>query len=289
MLRKFLNGLVTGAGFGIAFFAVCVVGIYYVLPRIAVSQFASGSMNLDEREIGIVPAVSEPKRFLGSSGSYGGDFRHNKSGVLAGGPGKIVGSATANGTPAEGLKLRLALNGSVMSQWTATDASGSYVVSVPFGKYIIDGYELDTGTANERLPNLIDHPQRSHSSGPFDVTEQDEGRGLDFKFVGPVIKKLEKTKYRMDEPVVLEWEPGATGYSVQIYEKADPYEWSNETVFPWSHRPKVSDASFDLTAQEVQLKPGHFYVLELYASDAQNRLLSETARMHSGYDFEVVD
>ena len=97
MFRKFLNGLMTGTGFGIAFVAVCVVGIYYVLPRVAVSQFAPGAMNLDERETGIVPAVSEPKRFLGSTAGYAGDFLDNKNGVLTGGPGKIVGSV--NGPP----------------------------------------------------------------------------------------------------------------------------------------------------------------------------------------------
>lgn len=58
---------------------------------------------------------------------------------------------------------------------------------------------------------------------------------------------------------MLKWEPypGATEYSVQLYKKSDPYEWSNETIFPWSHRPKVSDPSFDLAAQNVRLKPGH--------------------------------
>ena len=34
MLRKFFNGLVFGAGFGIAFVVVWVVGVSYLLPKV---------------------------------------------------------------------------------------------------------------------------------------------------------------------------------------------------------------------------------------------------------------
>lgn len=291
MLKKFINGLVFGAGFGMAFVAVWIIAIYFIFPAFVKGRFESGVVNHSEKEITTVPKVEESKRFLGYPATYSGDFQDNNTGVLSRGPGQIIGSVSSNDGPVEGLRLRLALNGSVMSQWAITGASGKYKINVPYGKYAIDGFELDVSTANRVLANKINYPQNAHSSSTFEVSEKNEGRGLDLKFVDPILKKIDKSKFSTSEAVVLEWEPfpRATEYFVQIYEKTDPYTWSNNALFQWSDRPKLSEARINLKEYGVPLKPGHFYVLEIEASDERHRILSETVRTSSGYDFEVVE
>lgn len=291
MLRKLLEGLVFGTGFGIALFAVWLIGMYYVLPAVMESRFGSGPMGGGEHVVESVPDFDERGRFLGSTGSYSGDFTDNRSDVLTDGPGRIIGSAQVNGKPAGGLKLRLALNGRVLSQWGVTGADGRYTVSVPYGKYAINGYELDSGSANKVLAGTINHPQRQHFSGAFEVTENEDGRGLDLAFVDPIVKKPHKKKYSAQEGVVLEWEsyPDAVKYSVQLSEKTAPHSWKEEALFPWRDMPVLTEPRIDLKARGVQLKPGRFYVLHVHARDRLDMTISETARMHPDYDFEVVE
>lgn len=291
MLKKFLGGLVFGAGFGIAFVAVWVASFYFVVPVVLESRFGSGAVDRDETVVDAAPPAEARGRFLGSTASYSGGFMDNKIGVLAAGPGRIVGSVLAGDTPVAGLKLRLALNGSVLSQWATSDGEGRYSIPVPYGTYVIDGFGLDSATANRVLVNKINHPMRAHSGRSFEVAEGRDGRGLEFAFVDPIVKTPGKDRYSATDEIVLEWEPhpGAAKYFVQIYEKPDPDGWSNDTLFPWSGRPEVTEPRFTLNGTDVPLKPGFFYQLEVYAGDAQGRMLSETARTYANYDFEIVE
>lgn len=120
------------------------------------------------------------------------------------------------------------------------------------------------------------------------MTKESKGRGLTFNFVDPIVKAMKKRKYSAPEEVVLEWNsyPKAAEYSVQVYEKKEPYTWSNNTLFEWSNRPKVSGSQMRLKEYDVQLKPGYFYTFEVKARDKQGGILTETSRKHSGYDFE---
>ena len=290
-MKKLLNGLVFGTGFGIAFVTVWVLALYFVFPSVMESRFKSEEIKHIEKSVDTAPLIEKAQKFLGSPAIYSGGFLDNKSGVLSSGPGFITGSVLLNGKPVKGLKIRLALNGGVMSQWADTDSRGVYKVKVPFGEYKIDGYELDQYSANSVLPGKINHPQQVHSSNNFEVAPDNDGYGLNFKFVDPVVKDLSKNKFSVTENVKLEWEayPKAEKYSVQITEKSDPYTWSNNTLFPWSNKPSVTDPYINLSEYEVQLKPGHFYVFEVSAKDARGNYLSETARLHSGYDFEVTE
>ena len=95
-----------------------------------------------EEDVHFPPEISRSNKFLGATGFYSGDFSRGSSGVLSSGPGQIIGAAMVDGEPLEGLRLRLALNGSVMSQWATTGAAGRYEIGVPFGGYRIDGFEL---------------------------------------------------------------------------------------------------------------------------------------------------
>jgi len=288
MLKKLFDGLVFGTGFGIAFAAIWVIAFYFIVPNVVGNQFGSGPIN--EKEVNTAPELNDTGRYLGSSGIYSGNFPTNKNEVLTAGPGRIIGKALANGEPVEGLKLRLALNGSVMSQWATTNSNGQYEVKVPYGKYTVDGFSLDTITANKSLPNKIIHPRRSYTRSAFEVSPENKGNGPDFSFVDPVSKKIINNTYSVTDKVVLEWEsyPNSAGYYVQLYEKVDADAWRTETLFDWSDRPKVSDSQIDLKEFDVQLEPGHFYTYEISAFDQDGRIISKSARTHSGYDFKVV-
>lgn len=290
MWKKLLSGLIFGTGFGIATVCVWVVAVLFVLPSFLENRLGTNEISLSENTIGKVPPIVNKERFLGYPASYLSDFERT-NGVLASGPGRISGTAMVNGEPVEGLKLQLALNGSVMSQWVSTDVRGRYEISVPYGEYVIQGFQLDQKTADKVLANRINHPQTSVSSQVFEVSESDTGRGPKFRFVDPVVKSISKNKYSLSEEIVLEWQPypEAEQYSVQIIEKPDPYAWSNKTLFPWSEKPTLSDTAINVNKYDIDLKPGHFYILEVSAEDAQGNPLSETAGRHTGYDFEVVE
>ena len=288
MLKKFVDGLIFGAGFGIAFVAILFASIYFILPTLAKKSFNSLTPT-SQNTLATVPAIEAPKtRYLGSTNISSSGF--TQKGILATGDGKIIGSATTNGKPLNGLKLRLALNGSVYSSWATTDLAGEYTVKVPYGDYIIDGFEFDKTTADELLPNMILHPQNPHSSNKFQVNSLSEGRGLTFKFVNPIIKKIKKSKFSSDEDVILEWEdyPNASSYTLQIDEKSDPYSWASDYLFEWSDRPEVSKSHINLSEYKIKLKPGNFYTIDISAKDKNGNWISESARNYSGYDFEII-
>lgn len=306
MLKKFLNGLVFGAGFGIALVVVIAVTLYFALPYRIETQHQT-SIDTDSQKSDVVPpepyvlgsksvssapSLESEARFLGSTGRHDANFIGSRADTLAGGPGKIVGKATADGEVVANLKLRLALNGSVYSQWTTTDPNGRYELSVPTGTYRIDGYQLDLASANAALSGKITHPQCALASGKFEVTESHPGRGLDLKFTNPVIKKTSKTIFSAAEDVVLAWEafPGADKYSVQIYEKSEPHSFGlGQPLFPWRNPREVSEPKINVKNNGIKLKSGHYYILKVYAEDSNGWNISETARMIRGFDFEVVE
>lgn len=287
MFKKFLSGIVFGAGFAIAFIVGMVIFFFFFFQPLTETNFTS-----PKEVVTSAPDITEIKRYLGSSGTYVAGFRDQKPGLLSEGPGEIIGKATSNDKPVSGLKLRLALNGSVLSQWATTGADGSYSVRVPHGKYRIDGFEIDTDSANAVLAGKIDDPQTGHVSDVLDVAKGAKGQGLTFRFIDPVQKKLSKKKFTATEPIIIDWfpYPGASNYSIQIYEKSDAHAlFGNNTIFSWSNQPRVSGTSFDLSKHGVTLKAGKFYSVEIHAHDAKMNYISHTHRAHHGYDFEVTE
>lgn len=292
MFKKLVDGLIFGAGFGVAFVGIWIVAMYYLLPAMLTQQVNSSEQSsLNENVISKPPTIRGAQRFLGSSGIYSNNFIHNKSGVLATGEGVITGAAQVNGKPLRGLKLRLALNGRVISQWAESDAQGNYHVSVPYGDYQIDGYELELSAANKSLPGKISHPENRHSSGKFRVSVDQVGRGLKLRFVDPIIKDISKTRYSPSESVVLRWLPysGANEYTVQVYEKSDADSWKRTPIFDWPDRPSLFGTELDLSQHDIQLKSGHFYSFEVEAKNENIERLSNTHTDHQGFDFEVTE
>jgi len=72
-----------------------------------------------------------------------------------------------------GFAVALALNDGVMSEWATTDASGKYAIGVPYGKYRIDGYELDYTVVHA----LLGGKDRLAEQPPVSFGRDHRGRG----------------------------------------------------------------------------------------------------------------
>lgn len=281
MFKKFLSGIAFGAGFGIAF--ILAVTIYF--------SFFFGRTALQDRVVNSPPNITHKEVYLGSIGYYDGDFLNKKNDVLAPGPGQIVGSVLINDNPLPGLKLRLALNGSVMSQWATSDDEGKYTINAPYGQYKINGFEIDFESANSVLTGKIEHPDLDFRSEIFSVNKDEKGKGLTLKFVDPVIKNIPKSKYSIDESVVVSWlpHPEASQYRLQIIEKQAPRSLNETRIFEWPDRPVIDGTSIDLKEYGVKIKAGYFYDIEIEALDEESTLVSQTSRKNVGYDFEITE
>ncbi len=300
MLKRFINGLVFGSGFAVAFFIVSILGMQvyarYQLDSLEI-ELASRGLPLivgsEDREEGVVdepPAfVPESERFLGTQGSYSEGFTDINDKVLASGPGTIRGKITANGVPAAGLKLRLALNKAVMSQWGVSGSDGVYSIPVPYGKYIIGGYELDYDSANRALAGLIDVPDSSCDSGEFVVDADHPGEGLNLGYVDPVIKLTKGVTYTPTDDMVLSWQqyPGAQSYTVQLVEKQGATDYRFEHLFDWRGVEVVNATVLELAPYREKLKPGRYYSYQVNAVAADGKMLSESDFDVRGYDFRL--
>jgi len=241
--------------------------------------------------VSVPPPIRE--RFLGSSGSSRG-FPPDRSRVLATGPGTIAARVTAGGKPVQGLRVRLALNGSVMSDWAETDASGRYAVRVPYGKYRVDGYELDFKILDDLLSGMTDSP-RNQPTGSDDimtVAEGKPGRGVNLEYVAPVRITSPFGEVSLAKPVVIEWEayPGAAQYEIQLTEARDAGDYtSRHQLFPCCSIPRASGTSFNLAERGVVLKKGYVYYVDITALDARGNRVASAGRMQSRPNFSVAD
>ncbi len=290
--------LVIGSAIGgILVFVAAIVGYFTYKfsghnPELEVSL---PSWRREPRETVLVPPEIK-ERFLGTQGRFFGGFSHERDDkVLATGPGTIAGSVTSGGMPLEGLRLRLGLNGSVMSGWVTTDAAGKYVIGVPYGKYRVDGYQLDYSVVDRLLGGQVDAPQNYDAYGSnaiIEIAQGQPGKGPDFAYVDPVRKKSPKGKVSLSGPVVLEWEayPGAEGYQVQLVEQKDERDFaSQKRLIDWSKLPTVSGTSLNLTERGIRLKKGYSYTVEIHALDARQRSISTSADFRGAADFVTTD
>ena len=282
MFKKFLNGLVFGFGFAVALIATVSIYLgyqtYVYLPEIP------------DVVIEVPDIEDSPEEFLGSSNTYTQGFFARDNAVLAAGEGSITGVVSAEANGVAGIKLRLALNGTVYSQWGLTDDSGKYTISVPYGRYKIDGFEIDRLSANKNLAGMIDSSRNGHSSSIFNVSESKSGMGINFSYVKPVIKSINQVEYNLEDPVILAWEPYADAfeYQIQVWEKANPRDYrGNDTLFAWSNQPRSSDTSIDLRDLTNKLRSGFYYSFELRAFDKKGMEISRSAERYTEYDFHI--
>ena len=279
---------------GALLFAVALYGYFWW----QVAQVGPGTSvrlpSRGEKTIAAAPPIAESERFYGSHGSYTGEFPNSaRQTVLAAGPGSIVGSVSADGKPLQGLRLRLALNGAVMSQWAMSGADGRYQVALPYGKYRVDGYELDSSSAHRVLAGKTDGPRLGFHAQEVTVVEAGRaGQGPDFAYVAPLRKLGPRGDVSLARPVVASWEPypGAAAYRLQLVEQQDPRDYETQRrVFEWRDRPVVTGTSVDLGALGASLKKGYHYTLEIEALDERRRALSQSTRNFDRADFRVVD
>lgn len=284
MFRKFIQGVMFGAGFAVAFLGIVIATWHFFFqPKIEDSISAT---------ISSPPSLDDSPRYLGSTGTYSSGFLDGDRSILSEGAGRIEGVVTSNQLPVKGLRLRLALEGSAYTQWAVTNDEGKYAIPVPYGEYQLAGFELDRRSADGALPNKILHPARHHSTQRFQVAEDHPGLGLSLDFVDPVKLLSKGARYRSGDEVLLRWNPypGASSYSVQIYVKDKPEEFGGrDQLFTWSSRPNVSEPEINLSRHGVELKPGKFYGVHVQARGDGGEILSENHRAHDGFHFQITE
>jgi len=282
------------AFFGALLFAAAVYGYFYWQLSRAGSAGEVHFPPRSEKTVDAAPPIAELERFYGSHAAFSGETSPaSRNTVLAAGPGRIVGSITANGKPVQGLRLRLALNGAVMSQWSASGADGRYEIELPYGKYRIDGYELDSSVVHKVLSGKTDGPRQGFSQVDVTVVEAGKpGQGIDLFYVDPVRKIGPVGEVTLAKPVVISWQPypGATAYRVQLIEQSDPRDYGNQRrLFDWREQLTVSATSVDLAQYKVALKKGYYYTVEIEALDDHKRTISQSPRRFDRADFRAVD
>jgi hypothetical protein len=164
---------------------------------------------------------------------------------------------------------------------------------VPYGKYRVDGYLLDSTSADRLLGGKIDHPHREPPMRePVTVAEGKPGLALDFAFVDPVRKTGPSGEVSLAQPVIVTWEPypDAATYVLQLVEQKDPRDFeSHKRLFEWPNRPFISGTSANLAEHGVALRKGYYYAVEIQALDGRKRILSEAPRTSGRPDFRVAD
>lgn len=283
-IKTILLIIISGVG-GILLFIGVMIGLVYI----KIAHHASGSdpMFTVGRTISFPPPFSDTDRFRGSYGRYAGDFNIGTHESLANGPGKIIGHVMVNDKPVAGLRLTLALNGSVISQQASTDVTGQYVIGVPYGRYRIDGYNLDPGNVNKILPGKTDGPRDVIIGTVMTIDAENPGKGPELTYVDVVRKIVPARDVTLASPIIAHWQPypGASEYKIQLIEQKHPGDYRDrKELYNWSSRPVVPGTSLNLSQHHIKLKKGYYYTIQIDALDSQHQKLSD-----SGNDFDQAD
>lgn len=284
--------LVIGSALGGIVLFVAVVGAYFYFKFIAFGPSEPGETFPGITVVDAPPPIASEKRFHGAHRYTTGTYEHDRNSMLAAGPGKLIGRITADGKPVQGLKLQLALNGAIFSQWGTSGADGHYEISVPYGKYRIDGYALDHTSADAVLAGKVDNPGNVHDSGVFTVAEGRDGKAPDLDFIEPVKKMAPLGEVSATKPVIVSWEPypGARQYRIQLIELPDRRSpMGQRRLFDWNSQPTTAATSINLSEQGINLKKGYYYIYEVAALGDLDRVLSNSATEWRQPDFHVVD
>ncbi len=283
-----------GAGFSLACVVILTIWLSFGLPTIFFGPFERVYRESSAGNTPIVepPTLDDRQKFLGSSGIYSGDFEHFNARTLASGEGLIIGAISANGQPVGGVEIRLALNGSAFSQWVKSNEDGKYRISVPYGDYRVDGYELNMNSAHQHLPGKIQEPIFRNTTRTFSVGPGKTGEGLHLDFVDSVIVLEPIGDVSLNDAIIARWKPypGAVSYVVQVYEHENQNDisWSG-TLFNWRKRPRVSETFIDLKEHRAELKAGYFYSLAVSAEDDRGKTISQTPMSQREQQFKVIN
>jgi hypothetical protein len=240
-----------------------------------------------------VPSIGTRRHFLGTMGMMSGHFDpKNRDKVLAGGPGRIVGTITMDGKPRSGVRIRLLLNEAVMSQWATSGDDGRYSVAVPYGDYEIDGFELDPTALEKTLAGKTDNPRSNQIHGEIKtaVAAGKSGEGIDLDYIDPVVVTGPTGDVSLSHPIVLSWKPypKATSYRIQLTEFKRQGDFrSQRYVFDWPDKPETKGTTLDLTAAHASLKKGFYYLVDIEALDDSKAVISTSGNRFLTTDFHV--
>jgi len=282
MSKKFLSGILFGFGFAIAFSIVMLTLLYFYRDNYeCVKKVDAINMNV---------SVDNKPRFMGTAFRYHGGFWGGLTNTIDNGEGKILGKVFGDGKPIENLKLRLVLNRESFSPWVSTDSNGSYAISVPFGTYTINGYELDIDSANRVLAGLTERPQMSGSKSEFIVNSFGAGDGLTLNYVKPIDKYTKGQVFDIQDDIVLTWEAyeNASTYRISVFKKANPESTSQDYVIGWPVITDVSSSEINLDKYKDLLKPGNYYEFKVIALDEDGRHISKSISKYKEYDFRIM-
>jgi hypothetical protein len=234
-------------------------------------------------KISSAPFEARPIGFLDSTNmSWGGGSSSYDLPELTSGDARIAGFAKVDGRPLAGLRLRLMLNSQAKSAWAVSDAQGRYEISVPSGKYMVNGYEIDQEIANRILSGKIVHPGCRFScrnESAMNVGATNPGLGLNFEFVDPVQALGPDGEIALGSELIARWKPypGAASYRISVFEVATPSGSKNwNPVFAWKDRPEVTGESIDLIKAGLKPEAARSYTITIEALDAEGATLSET-------------
>jgi hypothetical protein len=229
------------------------------------------------------PPISQKaatEQYLGTPQILSGKFDRMSHDNLSEGPGTIAGKALVDGKPCSGLKLKLALNGKVWSQWAVTNTLGEYKIKVPYGKYRIDGWNLDEQSSDKVLPGKIHHPAGIFAMfESFSVDEKKNGKGPILYFVNPVkiIQPIGETV--LSDDLILEWEPypNAAFYRIQIRDHGEGWNLFGERIFKTSSdEPIVRDTKVTFKKIGADLIKAHYYAVTIWALNKDMYQLSKS-------------
>ena len=100
MLKKFIGGIIFGAGAALGMLGLFTAAIYFDVTEMVVERSLNNEVlysGQDQGGLTSPPSLDNEGTYLGSHGTYSGRFAHDQSRELAHGPGRIIGRATAGG------------------------------------------------------------------------------------------------------------------------------------------------------------------------------------------------
>ncbi len=283
LAKGLLIGTVIGVVGGMVLILILVFSLLVPWSFERGPEAVSGKGEAEEHVIFSVPPIRQ--RYLGPHGSVCGASFEGLS-VLAPGDARIEGAAYVNGTPVEGLRLRLVVNAAAYTQWATTDELGRYAIRLPSGDYAINGFQLDSDIANDLIGGKIDDPSMPCDIEPIKVTPERPGTGFTFRFIDPVVLDGVKRRYKSGEEIVFTWVhyPGAAAYRIYLIKRV-PDNGSTRLV------PVIERRGFletDLTrvslAEEgISLSPAD-YQIEIHALNEAGKVISQSLQR----EFEIV-
>ncbi len=253
-----------------------------------------------------------PARWFHGSVHYGGrvDFRAEHP-QPPGGDGYLVGVVGYEGQPAEGVQLRLILNGEYETELLLTDTQGRFVVRLPPGRWHVN--HLQTESWAEKPPEgkfmlLSGHEPKLQEERyepfvnqfpgglPVEITEAAPAEPQLSVEIRPVLQMTWPGEFDAKAPAnvkegVIRWEPypGATSYIVKISEVERQTNSATFQSLVW----RRIDAAAQLRLSELATETGddkeREYAVEVYAFSEDGTFLSRSGPAFDGFNFTLTD